>query len=86
LLTTTPEDIDAWVTDSMRWLTTAGVPYLLILGAEMPPDVRARVGAALPHATVEVWAGSGHFPHLAHPRRFAGRLAATAPWLQPRSR
>jgi pimeloyl-ACP methyl ester carboxylesterase len=38
--------------------------------------VRARVATALPHATVEVWAGSGHFPHLAHPHRFAGRLAA----------
>jgi pimeloyl-ACP methyl ester carboxylesterase len=33
---------------------------------------------ALPHAVVEVWAGSGHFPHLAHPARFAERLAATA--------
>ena len=24
--------------------------------------------------------GSGHFPQLAHPRRFAGCLAATARW------
>jgi pimeloyl-ACP methyl ester carboxylesterase len=33
---------------------------------------------ALPQAATEVWAGSGHFPHLAHPARFAERLAATA--------
>ena len=33
---------------------------------------------AAPHATVEVWADSGHFPHIAHPARFAERLAATA--------
>jgi pimeloyl-ACP methyl ester carboxylesterase len=28
--------------------------------------------------TTEVWACTGHFPHLAHPARFARRLAATA--------
>ena len=33
---------------------------------------------AAPDATVEVWAGSGHFPHLAHPARLAERLVATA--------
>jgi pimeloyl-ACP methyl ester carboxylesterase len=27
---------------------------------------------------IEVWAGTGHFPHLAHPARFARRLAAAA--------
>ena len=34
----------------------------------------------LPQATVTVWPASGHFPHLADPRRFAGCLAATARW------
>lgn len=32
----------------------------------------------LPQATITVWPASGHFPHLAHPRRFAECLAATA--------
>ena len=32
----------------------------------------------MPHATVEVWKDSGHFPHIARPARFAERLAATA--------
>jgi pimeloyl-ACP methyl ester carboxylesterase len=34
----------------------------------------------LPQASVTVWPANGHFPHLAHPRRFAECLAATARW------
>ena len=59
-------------------ITAARVPYRLILGSELSPDTAAWFGEAAPHATVEVWADSGHFPHIAHPARFAGRLAATA--------
>jgi pimeloyl-ACP methyl ester carboxylesterase len=33
---------------------------------------------AAPDATVEVWAGSGHLPHLARPARLAERLVTTA--------
>ena len=54
------------------------VPYLLILGTEMSPGTAAWFRNAAPQAVAEVWAGSGHFPHLAHPARFAERLAATA--------
>jgi len=35
----------------------------------------------LPRASASSWPGSGHFPHLAHPRRFAELLAATAAWV-----
>ena len=34
----------------------------------------------LPQAEVTIWPGSGHFPHLAQPGRFAELLAATARW------
>jgi hypothetical protein len=34
----------------------------------------------LPQASITIWPGSGDCPHLAHPRRFAGCLAATAWW------
>ncbi len=34
----------------------------------------------LPHAELEVWPGSGHFPHLADPERFAAMLKATGDW------
>ena len=59
-------------------ITAARVPYLLIPGTEMSPETAAWFRNAAPHAVTEVWAGSGHFPHLAHPARFAERLAATA--------
>jgi hypothetical protein len=48
---------------------------------------RAWLLQRLPHATITTWSGTGHFPHLAHPRAFAEHLAATAatPTRQPRT-
>jgi hypothetical protein len=51
------------------------VPYLLVCGTQPAPDVLARVDE---FAAVEVWDGSGRYPHVAHPAWFAQRLAATA--------
>ena len=48
------------------------------LAAAQTPE--QRFSDALPRLKTEVWAGTGHFPHLAHPSRFAQRLAATARW------
>lgn len=65
------------------WLTAvraAEVPYLFIAGYEVEPGYQDWLQDALPLATVMAWPGSGHFPHLAHPRRFARCLAATARW------
>ena len=56
----------------------AGVPYLVVAGADLERDYEKWLSKMLPQATVTVWPGSGHFPHLAHPRRFAECLAATA--------
>jgi pimeloyl-ACP methyl ester carboxylesterase len=36
--------------------------------------------ANLPAARTLVWPGSGHFPHVAHPHRFAELLAETGAW------
>jgi pimeloyl-ACP methyl ester carboxylesterase len=55
-------------------------PYRLIAGMNPGPAYRAWLRRELPQALVEVWPLSGHFPHLAHPERFARRLAATASW------
>jgi DNA-binding CsgD family transcriptional regulator len=46
-------------------------------------DYRNWLNQVLPQATITVWPASGHFPHLAHPRRFAECLAATAGWSTP---
>jgi pimeloyl-ACP methyl ester carboxylesterase len=78
LFAMTPDQASAMVGGALAALAAAEVPYLLILGTEPPPEIAAWLRNALPQAVVEVWAGSGHFPHLAHPARFAERLAAMA--------
>jgi pimeloyl-ACP methyl ester carboxylesterase len=78
ILAMAPEQAAALVNGAFAAITRAGVPYLLLLGSEPSPDTVAWFRDAAPHATVEVWADSGHFPHIAHPARFAERLAATA--------
>jgi pimeloyl-ACP methyl ester carboxylesterase len=54
----------------------AGVPYLLVAGDDLAAGYREWLTEMLPQATVTVWPGSGHFPHIAHPSRFAACLAA----------
>ena len=80
LLEQTPDTVNTWLAGGMAAIGAAGVPYLLIAGAALPPGLVERIASTIPQATVEVWADTGHFPHLAHPRRFADRLAATARW------
>ncbi len=54
----------------------AGVPYLLVAGDDLESGYQEWLTEIMPHATVTVWPGSGHFPHIAHPARFAACLAA----------
>jgi pimeloyl-ACP methyl ester carboxylesterase len=61
-------------------LRAAAVPYLAIAGDEPGQDYRRWLSGVLPRAELEVWPGSGHFPHLADPARFAGVLLATENW------
>ena len=65
---------------SLAAVRAARVPYLFIAGHEVEPGYRDWLDHMLPQASVTVWPGSGHFPQLAYPRRFAGCLAATARW------
>lgn len=58
---------------------SAGVSYLVVAGDDLEADYREWLTEMLPHATVMVWPGSGHFPHIAHPGRFAACLAAGGP-------
>lgn len=67
-------DFAAAALDAVRG---ADVPYLVVAGASPEPEYRRWLSGVLPQATVTVWPGSGHFPHLAHPDRFAECLAAS---------
>jgi pimeloyl-ACP methyl ester carboxylesterase len=74
------EEFLAAVRDATDVLARDGTPYRLIAGTNPGPAYRAWLRRELPQAVVEVWPLSGHFPHLAHPDRFARRLAATGAW------
>ena len=56
------------------------MPYLFVAGHDPGPEYLGWLNRELPQAEVTVWPGSGHFPHLAQPGRFAELLAATARW------
>ena len=65
---------------SLAAVRAARVPYLFIAGHELEPGYQDCLDRMLPQASVTIWPGSGDFPQLAHPRRFARCLAATAWW------
>jgi pimeloyl-ACP methyl ester carboxylesterase len=71
-------EIAALAAATLEAVRGAGVPYLIVAGADLEPPYQKWLSTTLPHAAVAVWPASGHFPHLAHPRRFAERLTATA--------
>jgi pimeloyl-ACP methyl ester carboxylesterase len=73
-------EVTAMVSQAAGTVRDSGVPYLHIAGDEPGAAYRAWLAERLPAATIEVWARSGHFPHLAQPEEFARRLAATAAW------
>jgi pimeloyl-ACP methyl ester carboxylesterase len=75
------------VTSTLARLRAAGTPYLVVAGDDLEPRYRKWLMETLPHATITVWPGSGHFPHLAHPDLFAACLSATGQWREnPASR
>jgi len=69
------EEIPAIIEQESAELRASGMPYLYIAGSDLDPDYRQWLATHLPAAMVEVWTNSGHFPHLADPRRFAKLLA-----------
>jgi len=48
--------------------------YLAIHGSDPGEPYRAWLNTVLPNATLEVWAGDAHYPHLVEPERFATRV------------
>lgn len=73
-----PAELIAAVEREIAAFGETGLPYLLVVGSELDGARRERLGAAVPQARVEVWAGCGHFPHLARPAELARRVAAIA--------
>lgn len=70
--------LTGYVDSAIGAVRAADIPYLFIAGHEVDPGYSAWLSQALPRASITVWPGSGHFPHLAHPGLFAKSLAAMA--------
>ena len=75
-----PQELDAWVVQGAAAIRMSGVPYVSVVGQDPSPEEIAWLQTNQPDARTLVWPGSGHFPHLAHPRRFAELLAETGTW------
>jgi pimeloyl-ACP methyl ester carboxylesterase/predicted ester cyclase len=80
MLSQDPDQMARMVAGGLAAVAASGVPYLLITGAEPSPELARWFSEAVPQLKIEVWAGTGHFPHLAYPGRLSQRLAATADW------
>jgi pimeloyl-ACP methyl ester carboxylesterase len=73
ILTGSAEQIDG---DRARELAGLGRPYAWVTGTEPDPAEREWMTGLLPEMEITVMAGSGHFPHLAHPDRLAALITA----------
>jgi pimeloyl-ACP methyl ester carboxylesterase len=73
-------DLPAVLDGELARVRESGVPYTVVGGDEPGAQYRRWLREVLPQARLEVWPGSGHFPHLAHPGRFAEVLQATGTW------
>jgi pimeloyl-ACP methyl ester carboxylesterase len=79
----TPAELDAWVTRATASIAESGTPYVVLDGRALSQEDEAWLNVHMPDARTLVWPGSGHFPQLAHPRRFAELLAETGSWVRP---
>jgi pimeloyl-ACP methyl ester carboxylesterase len=71
VLDSSPADLDALV-ESV--LPAVQVPYLAIHGSDPGAGYAEWLRSLVPHATVELWDGDGHYLHLVEPDRFAARV------------
>jgi pimeloyl-ACP methyl ester carboxylesterase len=75
-----PQELDALVAQGAASFRASGLPYVAVVGHEPSPEDAAWIRSNMPGMRIEAWPHSGHFPHLAHPRRFAEILTETGTW------
>lgn len=73
-------EIVALIDDTSTRITERAIPYLLVLGHQLAAADEASLREQMPAIQIHLWAGTGHFPHLARPAAFAGLLDGTAQW------
>jgi pimeloyl-ACP methyl ester carboxylesterase len=68
------EDLSPALARVDRLLGQLVAPYLCLLGRDVDPAYAHWLATRLPNATLEGWAGLGHFLHLVEPDRFVARV------------
>jgi len=76
VLSASAEELDA-VVDAVAGAVTA--PYLSLHGIDPGPDYEGWLTSRVASATVDIWPGLGHYPHLLEPDRFVDRVVAFDP-------
>lgn len=79
-LDTSPEIMAERVVEGIGHGRAQGRPYTVVAGELPEPTYSDWLARVFPEATIVVLAGSGHFPHIAHPEPFAAVLATTSTW------
>lgn len=80
LLTRSTAELEALIDGAAGAVRAEGIPVAAVFGRQPAPAEMDWYGAHLPDVRTLVWPGSGHFPQLAYPIRFAELLASTAMW------
>jgi pimeloyl-ACP methyl ester carboxylesterase len=72
-------EIQSMMDDAFDQVAHRDIPYLLVLGRELPAVRRAELQRRNPAVQLVEWPDTGHFPHLARPTEFAQLVATLAP-------
>lgn len=75
LLVTPAQQLTALMARTLETLRAGAVAYRYIAGTALAPAFLTWLETALPGVEITVFPGSGHFPQLAHPTRFAQLLS-----------
>jgi pimeloyl-ACP methyl ester carboxylesterase len=75
-----PQELASMVAGGAAAIRASGLPFLAVVGHKPSLEDAEWIDSNMPGMRTEVLPGSGHFPHLAHPRRFAELLAETGSW------
>jgi pimeloyl-ACP methyl ester carboxylesterase len=71
VLESTPEALNSLMSDGLAAITA---PYLALHGEDLGHDYAEWLMSRVKNATIEVWPGLGHYPHLIERDRFLARV------------
>jgi pimeloyl-ACP methyl ester carboxylesterase len=80
VLTESSAELTDRIVAELAAVRASGVPYHTVFGQTPSAEYTTWLTDLLPDAVSSVLPDGGHFPQLAHPKRFARVLAATARW------